>query len=369
MRGKVYCASFLFLLVAAFPAAPVRAQEPTAQDEEIMVRGAFLTTRPAKKENRKPAPETSNKTSPPTPASNAAPVAKKNSNAKTSATAMSKKVAKPDGKSVDGHESARRDKRRAQGKEAGSANESGGAPGSQSGSQSGNEPGTGARLEVGDASHTAHLPLRPIGLGYTLFTVGDNGEPLRTDPTREFRTGEAVRLALETNTEGYLYIFHTEDDGEPQMIFPDVRLGGGNNLVRAHVPYEIPSSREAEEALRWFVFKDPAAAERLYVVLTREPLTEVPTGDALSAYCFDAGHTCPWRPEPAIWTKLKLTQAREQVAVSRTKDQGLAQTEDEREATARGLGLAIDAPPPSIIRMTASAHASILVTTIDLIHK
>jgi hypothetical protein len=210
---------------------------------------------------------------------------------------------------------------------------------------------------------------RPIGLGYTLFTLGDNGEAVRTDPTRQFRTGEGIRIALETNTDGYLYIFHTENDGEPSMIFPDARLNGGSNLVKAHVPYEIPSSREATEAMRWFVFQDPPAAERLYIVLTREPLANVPTGTALADYCFDKQHQCPWHPAQALWAELKGAQEREQVAVSRVADQGRAQTADEREATTRGLGLGAGAPSPSVIRMTASSNSKMLVTTIDLIHK
>jgi hypothetical protein len=210
---------------------------------------------------------------------------------------------------------------------------------------------------------------RPLGLGYTFFTLGDNGLAVRTDSSRQFRTGEAIRIALETNTDGYLYIFHTENDGEPSMIFPDTRLGAGINLVKAHVPFEIPSSQGATDEMRWFVFKDPPAAERLYVVLTRQPLAGVPTGAALADYCFDAQHTCPWRPETAVWPELKGAQEREQVAVSKVKDQGRTQTSDEREATTRGLGLAAGAPQPSIIRMTATSDSKMLVTAIDLIHK
>ncbi|HEX8422924.1 MAG TPA: hypothetical protein VF634_05910, partial [Pyrinomonadaceae bacterium] len=71
----------------------------------------------------------------------------------------------------------------------------------------------------------------------------------------------------------------------------------------------------------------------------------------------------------AMWTELKGSQEREQVAVSQVKDQGRAQTVDEREATTRGLGLGAGAPSPSVIRMTASSNSKMLVTTIDLIHK
>jgi hypothetical protein len=330
-------------------------QQPQAQDEGIVTRGAFLTTRPktASKEGKTASGEVAasittpgKKNDAPTTASNASGNAKKSS-VKSGASAKTKK-----GAGKNANDGGREESAKKSGEE-------------KSGGREEKPVGRDGSVAYADAA----LKPRPIGLGYTLFTLGDNGEAVRTDPARQFRTGEGIRLALETNTDGYLYIFHTENDGEPSMIFPDARLNGGSNLVKAHVPYEIPSSREATEEMRWFVFKDPPAAERLYIVLTRQPLAGVPTGNALADYCFDKQHTCPWHPASAMWTELKGAQEREQVAVSRVKDQGRAQTNDEREATTRGLGLGAGAPSPSVIRMTASSNSKLLVTTIDLIHK
>jgi hypothetical protein len=343
MRSKLFPLKLLFAAPFAIcfiitPASAQEAGQPTAQDEGVVTRGAFLTTRP------KAASKEGKKNDPPSVASNSSNNAKKgvgksNRNAKTK---------KNGGTNANAALSA----------------ENAGEKNSDDKNSVENKSG-GANVAYNEAS----LKPRPIGLGYTLFTLGDNGEAVRTDPTRQFRTGEGIRIALETNTDGYLYIFHTENDGEPSMIFPDARLNGGSNLVKAHVPYEIPSSQEATEAMRWFVFTDPPAAERLYIVLTRQPLANVPTGNTLADYCFDQKHSCPWRPQVAMWTELKGAQEREQVAVSRVVDQGRAQTADEREATTRGLGLGAGAPSPSVIRMTASSNSKMLVTTIDLIHK
>ncbi|HLL72346.1 MAG TPA: DUF4384 domain-containing protein [Pyrinomonadaceae bacterium] len=351
MRCKLFSRLLSVTLFAvSFCFADARAQEAQQQpspspDEGIVTRGAFLTTRP--KTTTKTASgeagvtlaagKPDKKADSPVVASNT-PNNSKKSNAKLSGNNKTKKGAS---------------------KGAGGNAREGSAGGVEKSSPT----------DAGVASTEAAPKLRPIGLGYTLFTLGDNGEAVRTDPSRQFRTGEAIRLALETNTDGYLYIFHTENDGQPSMIFPDARLGGGINLVKAHVPLEIPSSKEASDDMRWFVFRDPPAAERLYVVLTRQPLAGVPTGAALADYCFNAQHTCPWRPETAVWTELKGAQEREQVAVSKVKDQGRAQTSDERDATTRGLGLAAGAAQPSIIRMTATSDSKLLVTTIDLIHK
>jgi hypothetical protein len=342
---------FVALFVACSAEVFARAQEqqpqqtPPQQDDSIITRGAFLTTRP-KTPGKTASAEagatlsagTPDKKADATVAANNTPNNPKKSVAKSSGNNKPKKVSKKTASGNTSEESTDVDEK---------------------------SSGTGA----GGASTEAASKLRPIGLGYTLFTLGDNGEAVRTDPARQFRTGEAIRLALETNTDGYLYIFHTENDGEPSMIFPDTRLSGGNNLVKAHVPFEIPSSQGATDEMRWFVFRDPPAAERLYVVLARQPLAGVPTGAALSDYCFDAQHTCPWRPATAMWAELKGAQEREQVTVSKVKDQGRAQTSDEREATTRGLGLAAGAPQPSIIRITATSDSQMPVTPIDLIHK
>jgi hypothetical protein len=350
---KLLCASLVFICVQAVAFASAlehSQQQPAAQDEGIVTRGAFLTTRPkpGSKEGKTASGEVAASVTTPGK-KNASPVAASNSSNSAKKGGKSLASAKPK-------------------KGAGSNNANPNGTDESAGAKKSDEtnPG-GANANV--AYNEAASKPRPIGLGYTLFTLGDNGEAVRTDPTRQFRTGEGIRIALETNTDGYLYIFHTENDGQPSMIFPDARLNGGRNLVKAHVPYEIPSSQEASEAMRWFVFSDPPAAERLYIVLTRQPLPNVPTGDALADYCFNKQHECPWHPAAAMWTELKGAQEREQVAVSLVKDQGRAQTADEREATTRGLGLGAGAPSPSVIRMTASSNSKMLVTTIDLIHK
>jgi len=350
MRCQLFIRLLFVALFALCVVLPARAQQPQPEqqpEEGITTRGAFLTTRPktANTQSKKTSGEAAvvittptKKSEPSTIASNMPRPAKKSS-AKSSGNTKPKKKTGKGATANDKVEMA-----------------------------SGEVKNSGVETIVLANAATATNP-HPIGLGYTLFSLGDNGEAVRTNPTRQFRTGEAIRVSLETNTDGYLYIFHTENDGEPTMIFPDARLNRGSNLVSAHVPYEIPSSQEASEAMRWFVFKDPPADERLYIIVTREPLVGVPTGQELADFCFNKKNTCPWRPATAMWTDLKMAREREQVAVSHVKDEGRAQTSDEREATTRGLGLGTGAPSPSVIRMTASAGSKMLVTAIDLVHK
>jgi len=211
-------------------------------------------------------------------------------------------------------------------------------------------------------------PETALGLGYTLFIRDSNGDPVRVDPGEEFHTGERVRISLEPNIDGYLYVFHVEGDGEPQMIFPDWRLSGGDNQIDAHVPYEVPSGFEKDERLRWFVFDAKPATEHLYIVIAREPLASIPVGDALVTFCAANKTKCPWRPAPETWSSVQHA-LKADVQVAATSNFGQPQSDKEKVATTRGLGLDQSAPAPSVIRMSASTKAPVLVTVLDLIHK
>lgn len=207
-----------------------------------------------------------------------------------------------------------------------------------------------------------------IGLGYTLYMRAPNGRAVRVEPSREFHNGDSVRIALEPNVDGYLYVFHTEGDGAPEMIYPDWRLDGGENWLEAHVPLEVPSSEETDERLRWFTFYGNAGIERLYVVVSREPLPGVPTGERLVTFCAANKDKCPWRPVSEVWAQLQ-SATRADVKVVSAKSFGQPLSDKEQVATTRGLGLDQTAPEPSVIRMNASTNATVLVAVLDLIHK
>ncbi len=208
---------------------------------------------------------------------------------------------------------------------------------------------------------------QPIGLGYSFFMRDDMGMPFRVDPERSFRSGDRIRIALETNVDGYLYVFHTENDGPPTMIFPDARLSGGKNWVNAHVTNEIPSRREAVEANRWFTFDNNPAVERLYIVVSREPLPQVPTGAQLVNLCNQSPGSCPLRLSDSNWVQVKAgLNAR--TNTSRMREYGQKEDRSETESVERGLGLSQAAPAPAVVRLNVDGTGKILVTAIDLVH-
>ena len=219
---------------------------------------------------------------------------------------------------------------------------------------------------------TSSQPSKPVnvprmGLGMTLFMRDSNGLAVRVDPAREFRKGDRVRVLLETNADGYLYIFNTTNDGPPVMIYPDADLDEGGNYLQAHVPFEIPSSMATEERLRWFAFDEVGGTERLFFLFTREPLNGIPIDDELIAFCKNSKESCPIKPGAELWAAVQK-ELQQPLKTDRTQSDGKAETPAEQQATTRGLGLAKDDPQPSLVMM-ASSPRSKLVATLDLIHK
>ena len=221
-------------------------------------------------------------------------------------------------------------------------------------------------------SSTTSEPMKPVnaprlGIGLTLFMRDSNGMAQRTDPDHVFVKGDRVRVLLETNADGYLYIFNTTNNGPATMIYPHADLDEGGNYLQAHVPFEIPSSQASEERLRWFAFDEVAGSEQVFFVFTREPLKGVPLEDELITFCRNSRESCPIRPSAEMWASLQ-TQMQEPLKTDKAKSFGKAETPVEQQATTRGLGLAKDDPQPSLVMMASTAR-SMLITALDLIHK
>jgi hypothetical protein len=201
-------------------------------------------------------------------------------------------------------------------------------------------------------------PTIPIGLGYTLFKKTANGEMARVDPSQEFRSGDEMKFVIESNTGGYLYIFHQMNDGAPKMIYPDAKLTKwGENRIEAHELKDL-----------WLKFVAPAATERFYLVVARTRLPAVLSGERLVAYCQQHPKDCPWRPADTTWKQL-LAQANTATRESQSQTFGETQTEVERLAINRDVKLQPGDPAPSVIKVSASPSARMLMATVEIVHK
>jgi serine/threonine-protein kinase len=110
------------------------------------------------------------------------------------------------------------------------------------------------------------------GLRFRLIQAGVNDAPIDVDPSKDFQTGDRIRLAFEANIDGYLYVAQQGTSGNWTVLFPNEEINGGRNAVKRFQEYEVPQDD-------WFRFDGPAGTERLFVFLSREPMKTLPGFD------------------------------------------------------------------------------------------
>jgi len=150
-------------------------------------------------------------------------------------------------------------------------------------------------------------------------------------------------------------------------IFPKKTINDGNNYIVAHVPYEIPSAKEKTSPARWFHLPIASSAFRLYLVISRAPLPEVPTGKELSARCPDKADGCPL--SESTWRTISNFANTEVRRISLASISDIKQTRQEGEAVSQEKLLLPDAPSPSNIFMNANPQTSLLMVKIDFLLK
>jgi hypothetical protein len=211
--------------------------------------------------------------------------------------------------------------------------------------------------------------LRPLALGYTILMKDDTGRLYVADASREFKTGDRFAVALETNADGYLYLFSAENGRDPELLFPNAQIEGGANAVQAHARATFPTGASAD--VEYFIdVTDPPAAEHLFIVFSRHPLADVPAGAALVKYCGKNLEDCAWRPTAAQWAR--VLAGSKGGRVTEAKNVQLAQMNVPAAMPGtlqRGLKVKKDDPKPAIVRVNDSPDADVLVTEIVLTHK
>lgn len=104
----------------------------------------------------------------------------------------------------------------------------------------------------------------PLGLRYSIVQRMRNGQEREVDPETVFRTGEQIRLRVEANDIGYLYVAQKGSKGNWTLLMPSPEVNGGKNKVTPYKRYEIPS----EDV---FEFSGPAGEFKIFIALTRQP--------------------------------------------------------------------------------------------------
>jgi hypothetical protein len=208
-----------------------------------------------------------------------------------------------------------------------------------------------------------------LGLGYTVYKRSADGVPVRIDPSAPLVDGDAIRVVLESNVDGYLYIFNTDSANQnAAMIYPQLRLAGGENYVAAHVPVEVPSRHEPNPGNQWLILSGGPTVDRLYFVVSERPLAGVPTGDALRRFCGE-NRNCYWEPSARDWAGLGIRVSAD-VRVAASSRYGQAMTTDEADAVeGRAVRLGPEAPAPAAVAIGASSNVHVVIAAVDLAHR
>jgi hypothetical protein len=188
----------------------------------------------------------------------------------------------------------------------------------------------------------------PLGIGYTLFLRVMGNEFERIDPERIFRNGEEIRFLIESNREGYIYIFNQTDDNTPEMIFPNAQIQNGENRIRAHEVVWVPDGG-------LIAFDNTPGTEKLTILFSETPLPELPRGADLSGP--DNWPT----PTPLFRKVTQPTDTRQDIQI-RT---GQKMTSGERT---RGVKLKKDDPTPDFLLINRSATDNRIIASIQLRH-
>lgn len=211
---------------------------------------------------------------------------------------------------------------------------------------------------------------RALALGYTILLKDDGGRLMVADPRREFKTGDRFAVALETNADGYLYMFSAENGRNPELLFPNAQIDGGANAVSAHARASFPTTATAGEE-HFIEFTDPPAAEHLFIIFSRRPLADVPAGEALVKFCGKNPEDCAWKPTAAQWAR--ITGGGKGRGVTEAKNAPLLAQAAAPAAMPvtlqRGLKVKKEDPNPAIVRVNESPDAEVLVTEIVLTHR
>jgi hypothetical protein len=175
--------------------------------------------------------------------------------------------------------------------------------------------------------------------------------PERVEAEISFAAGDRVRLSVESPRDGYLYVIDRERyaDGttsDPYLIFPTLRIRGGNNSVGAGQVVELPEKRA-------FVLKPMRpdySGEAITLLVTSAPLGEIAVGPQIQK--LDGKLVEQWERQWAT-----STERFEMVGGA-----GRIYTKEEKEAGTEGRLLTQDDDlPQTLFRVVAKPGMPVLV--------
>ncbi len=114
--------------------------------------------------------------------------------------------------------------------------------------------------------NVANVANVPLGLRYSVLKRDPSGKFTEVDPDTTFRSGDRIRLHVDTNTTGYLYVVMQGSSGNWRLLFPSAEVEGGSNRIEKGSSQQIPAGDRGQ-----FVFDQQSGTEKLFLVLSRRP--------------------------------------------------------------------------------------------------
>lgn len=176
--------------------------------------------------------------------------------------------------------------------------------------------------------------------GERLIVHDDNATkewvPERISATTRLAQGDRLRISVEAVRAGYLYVINREQYadgslGEPYLIFPTTRTGGGDNQVAVGKLLEIPAQDDNPPFFTMRKSRADHVAEVVSVLVSPTPLNEVQITD--KAQKLSDEQVAKWE---SAWGS--------SVGHLEMATTGQAWTKEEREATTRALTASAPAP-------------------------
>ena len=133
----------------------------------------------------------------------------------------------------------------------------------------GEEANAGSLAGLPPAATDGGLP--NAGMRYRILRSGSDGGALEVDPDTIFRTGDRIRFVFEPNIDGFLYVVQQGSSGRWSVLLPHPLINGGQNAVTRFQAVSIPPEG-------WFRFDDTPGSERVFIYLSRRPISTLPWG-------------------------------------------------------------------------------------------
>jgi hypothetical protein len=107
----------------------------------------------------------------------------------------------------------------------------------------------------------------PLGLRYSILKREGSGF-VEADVETKFHSGDRIKLRVEVNTSGYMYVVNRGSSGNWKPLFPSSEIAAGDNRVHKGSEYDVPPGYV-------FTFDEQAGKENLFIVFSRQPVKDL----------------------------------------------------------------------------------------------